>query len=103
MNMAALHQHDRHTSPYHYCLRRNEIRLVTIHPGQWKEPLICSLSNHSLDDVPEYSALSYARGSARVADQITLDGIPWRVTIHWAHALHFLRQEVGHSTCSTLD
>lgn len=50
--------------PYHYhkLSDADEIRLVTIKPGKWTDPISCELTCHSLDvdDITEYSTLSYA-------------------------------------------
>ncbi|KAK0647021.1 heterokaryon incompatibility protein-domain-containing protein [Cercophora newfieldiana] len=85
------HQEGARPSPYHYRLRIGEVRLVSIHAGEWQEPISCSLANHFLEDLPPYSALSYTWGSAKATDQITFNGIPWSVTINLTHALRFLR------------
>jgi hypothetical protein len=68
-----------------------DIRLVNIQPGRWGDPMQCSLSHHSLDERPDYSALSYVWGSPKALDSILLDGAPWRITVNLANALHFLR------------
>ncbi|KAI0881857.1 HET-domain-containing protein [Annulohypoxylon maeteangense] len=43
------------------------IRLATLHPGQWKDPINFSfhISPFSSDDPPQYEALSYAWGSEK--------------------------------------
>ena len=43
--------------------QRREIRLCTLRPGFFDEPVACALSVVSLDDKPEYESLSYAWGS----------------------------------------
>ena len=42
---------------------RREIRLCTLLPGSFEEPVTCILSVVSLDDKLEYESLSYAWGS----------------------------------------
>ena len=42
---------------------RREIRLCTLLPGSFDEPVACTLSIVSLDDKPEYESLSYAWSS----------------------------------------
>ncbi|KAK0663025.1 heterokaryon incompatibility protein-domain-containing protein [Cercophora samala] len=80
---------------YHKLSGENEIRLVTIKPGKWTDPISCELSCHSLgvenEDVTEYSTLSYAWGSPRITENVTLEGRPWPVTVNLANALLFLR------------
>lgn len=81
--------------PYHYhkLSDADEIRLVTIKPGKWTDPISCELTCHSLDvdDITEYSTLSYAWGSPRVTENIILEGRTWPVTVNLANALLFLR------------
>ncbi len=43
--------------------QRREIRLCTLLPGFFDEPVACALSVVSLNDKPEYESLSYAWGS----------------------------------------
>lgn len=62
----ALHPIDfSRTPPYLYSPidpELNQIRLVTLYPGRWSEPIRCSLRTVSLSDKPKYQALSYAWG-----------------------------------------
>ncbi|KAK4172244.1 heterokaryon incompatibility protein-domain-containing protein [Triangularia setosa] len=85
-------------NPYqhHKLSSDSEIRLVTIKPGTWRDPISCTLSCHSLDFLPltEYSALSYAWGSPGVTDMILLEGRSWPVTVNLANALYFLRDPI---------
>ncbi|KAK4443446.1 hypothetical protein QBC34DRAFT_272408, partial [Podospora aff. communis PSN243] len=67
------------------------IRLATLHAGKWDDPIECTLTRYDLNQAPEYSALSYVWGSAKVMDQISLNGVEWDVTINLANALRFLR------------
>src|SRR5690348_4983441 len=53
---------------------RREIRLVTLLPGKGWEPLKCRLRVVSLDDKPEYAALSYACGTHIWVPTIELNG-----------------------------
>ena len=41
---------------------RNEIRTITLQPGNWDDEILCSLKTVSLDDDPKYSTLSYVWG-----------------------------------------
>lgn len=43
--------------------QRREIRLCTLFPGSFDDPVACDLDIVSLDDRPEYESLSYAWGS----------------------------------------
>ncbi|KAK4200993.1 heterokaryon incompatibility protein-domain-containing protein [Triangularia verruculosa] len=78
---------------YHQLRHEDEIRLVTIKPGKWTDPITCELSCHSLDveDETEYWTLSYAWGSPRATENIILEGRQWPVTVNLANALLFLR------------
>ena len=42
--------------------QRREIRLCTLLPGSFDEPVACKLGTVSLDDKPRYESLSYAWG-----------------------------------------
>lgn len=51
------------------------IRLLKIHPGQWEEPLVCSLVHASIsepDNVVPYTALSYCWGTDSNVATMTL-------------------------------
>jgi hypothetical protein len=43
---------------------KEEIRLLTIEPGETTDPLACTLQKTSLDDKPYYSAISYVWGGS---------------------------------------
>lgn len=57
---------------------KRQIRVVTLLPGKWTEELKCELSVVSLENPPEYEALSYVWGEVlgripiRLRDQIFL-------------------------------
>src|SRR5690242_879398 len=72
---------------------KRDIRLLTIHPGQWRDEIKCNLSHCSLDEPsrPAYSALSYVWGSPKVTDLILLNGESWHVTVNLSHALYHIR------------
>src|SRR6266536_227618 len=55
-------------------LSLNYIRLLRILPGAEEDQISCELSQHSLDDLPEYSALSYTWGDEPASEVILLDG-----------------------------
>ncbi|CAO2658363.1 Nn.00g060860.m01.CDS01 [Neocucurbitaria sp. VM-36] len=54
-----------------------QIRLATILPGRYVEPISCSLTTVFVDDLPEYYSLSYAWGDRRDSRQILLNGVPF--------------------------
>ncbi|KAF2100718.1 HET-domain-containing protein [Rhizodiscina lignyota] len=56
-------------------LEPRRFRLLSVLPGTVPTPLVCSLSDNSLDDPPAYEALSYAWGSAEFSEpNLTLNG-----------------------------
>lgn len=44
---------------------KEQIRLITIHPGPWKADLTGTFSVANLDEDPDFVALSYAWGDLR--------------------------------------
>jgi hypothetical protein len=50
------------------------IRLLTLHPGQYDDPLVAELSDASLDDLPTYEAFSYLWGPPNFTARIQLVG-----------------------------
>ena len=63
------------TYPYNKLdAQRREIRLCTILPASFDEPVICDLSIVSLDDKPVYETLSYAWGSPIFNKEIVIKG-----------------------------
>lgn len=72
-------------------VEKNETRLVTILAGTFEEELQITLKAVSLDDDPEYEALSYVWGDPSVTKAIKLDGISFQVTENLESALRHLR------------
>ncbi|KAM7192616.1 Heterokaryon incompatibility protein (HET) domain containing protein [Rhypophila sp. PSN 637] len=70
-----------------------QIRVVTIHPGQLDEPMVCSLEVYDLKNVPSYEAVSYCWGSEENMQIIKLHGADWPVTPNLYVALKALRRE----------
>ncbi|OCK96039.1 HET-domain-containing protein [Cenococcum geophilum 1.58] len=70
----------------------NEIRLLTIQRGAFKEPIRCSLRAVCLDDNPTYTALSYVWGDATITKPILVDGSPFEATINLESALWHIRK-----------
>ncbi|KAE9368089.1 HET-domain-containing protein, partial [Stipitochalara longipes BDJ] len=72
----------------------SEIRLVILESGSRDAPLRCRLIHVSLDDNPEYDALSYVWGDISVQDPaILLDGKPFQVGVNLSAALLNIRHE----------
>ncbi|KAH3945122.1 hypothetical protein HBH53_150760 [Parastagonospora nodorum] len=49
--------------PTYQSLRKNEIRVIELHPGDWQSPIVFSLKHVSLLDPPQYDASSYVWGN----------------------------------------
>ncbi|KAG4433772.1 hypothetical protein IFR05_010739 [Cadophora sp. M221] len=69
------------------------IRLVILEAGRGQDPVKCRLIHVSLDDDPQYEALSYAWGDPSVTTPIYLDGKTFSVTENLEAALVNLRDE----------
>jgi hypothetical protein len=71
--------------------QRNQIRLLKILPspksGGLDSGIECSLIHASLEESPDYDALSYAWGERKDLRQIFLDGLPFCVTSNLYSAL----------------
>ncbi|KAL8753351.1 MAG: hypothetical protein Q9199_005103 [Rusavskia elegans] len=73
--------------------KRKQIRICTIHPGAFKDPISCSLHTVSLYDDPEYETLSYAWGAPILDHTVLVDGAALKVTKNLHNALRFLRRQ----------
>ncbi|KAI4268354.1 MAG: hypothetical protein L6R38_007871 [Xanthoria sp. 2 TBL-2021] len=73
--------------------KRKQIRICTIHPGAFEDPISCSLRTVSLDDDPEYETLSYAWGAPVRDHTVLVDGAALKVTGNLYNALRFLRRQ----------
>ncbi|KAH9224348.1 heterokaryon incompatibility protein-domain-containing protein, partial [Leptodontidium sp. 2 PMI_412] len=75
--------------PFH----TQEIRLVDILPGAWKDEIQCILRHASVSNNPSYKALSYVWGAAKATRRsIIVDGNTHLVTVNLEHALRRIRQ-----------
>lgn len=71
---------------------KSQIRLLRLESCEnVHEQPRCSLEVVSLEDSPQYEALSYAWGNAKIRKPITLNGAQWRVTESLHAALRYLR------------
>ncbi|KAH8879044.1 HET-domain-containing protein, partial [Thozetella sp. PMI_491] len=71
---------------------RAEIRVLTIDPDTiFDSPLQCSLRVVSLNDRPQFEALSYVWGEDSIKKTIAIDGDPWPVSVNLELALRYLR------------
>jgi hypothetical protein len=73
-------------------LQKDEIRLITLQPGRWTDPIVCELTNVPLD-ASRYRALSYVWGSQKVIRTIRLNGHNYSVTVNLKSALRHLREK----------
>lgn len=71
---------------------RQEIRLVTLEPGEGSADIQCRLSVVSLFDEIAYEALSYVWGDDTITTMIYLDESPFNATVNLAVALQHLRK-----------
>ena len=71
---------------------RRETRFVTVAPSRdFNARIDCTVSAASLDDCPEYIALSYVWGNPKIVPTILLNGFEQKVTINLGAALRRLR------------
>ncbi|MCJ1432239.1 hypothetical protein MMC27_001595 [Xylographa pallens] len=72
----------------------NDIRLLLVHPADTPDdPLICDLQVASLDDSPEYCAISYTWGEHVFDQYISVSGVQFAVTKHLHSALQIFRED----------
>jgi hypothetical protein len=74
---------------------RRQIRLLTLHAGEWDTRVRCTLSSAALDSKPGYKALSYAWGKDETAAEIVLNGQPFTVYKNLHAILRRLRRGPG--------
>ncbi|KAI0139961.1 HET-domain-containing protein [Hypoxylon sp. NC0597] len=83
-----------------------EIRVLTLLPGDFDDPLQVSVGTRSLNWSPTYNALSYVWGDAASAGDpgniINIDGCDFPVTANLRAALRHLRSHAGSANLMTL-
>ncbi|BCS04917.1 uncharacterized protein AKAW2_80718A [Aspergillus luchuensis] len=73
---------------------QRQIRLLSIHRSiVGRGPIHCSLHTVSLDDSPEFEAISYVWGTEDATEHIFLDGNAFYVKPNVAKALYQLRRK----------
>jgi hypothetical protein len=72
---------------------RSEIRVLILSGGKPEDDVKCTLGVVSLDEKPEFAALSYVWGDASVKKPITVDGETFEVTSNLNDALRALRPQ----------
>ena len=65
------------TTPYTEQLQGRNIRLLRILPGDPESTIEVELIEASLDNLPQYEALSYVWGDAEITQQIVCNGRPF--------------------------
>ncbi|KAK4209797.1 hypothetical protein QBC37DRAFT_485835 [Rhypophila decipiens] len=76
---------------------RHDIRLLYITPGDRDEPMHCTLQVKSLDESPEFEALSYVWGDEFDTVPIAAEDVTLDVTLNLYSALRALRPRPGNS------
>jgi hypothetical protein len=74
---------------------KNEIRLLTLFPGNEEANVKCELSHHRLQKNLTYEALSYTWGENTKPCTIDLHGVPFQVTVNLDVALRNIRRPAG--------
>lgn len=73
---------------------RNELRLLSLKPGLFDDELQCTLRNVSLDENPEYHALSYTWGDPANTKPVFIDGCIFQITVNLYDALQHFRDPI---------
>lgn len=81
------------TPPIYQPLGHHEIRLIVLQPAKWNSAIKCHLITKSLNEGPEYQALSYIWGDPKALRPISLQGTLVQITRNLESALRHLRYE----------
>jgi hypothetical protein len=74
----------------HRPLTRDNIRLLTLQPGLFNDPIHCQLEQVSLSAGHAYKALLYVWGNARDTTPIILDRTPYHIMKNLEYVLRYL-------------
>ncbi|KAH8597707.1 heterokaryon incompatibility protein-domain-containing protein [Bisporella sp. PMI_857] len=86
------HRGKQDVSPYYELERpKNEIRILSLQPGQGVDEIHCTLGTYQLDDCPDFEALSYTWGDRTQVEPIFVNGSRLMVTHNLHAALRHLR------------
>lgn len=80
--------------PYRYQTldnKKQSLRLLLLFPGEFDDDIRCSLVQTSLEDTPNYGALSYTWGDVAKTDMIWIGPYPFLVSSNLYDALKYLR------------
>jgi hypothetical protein len=73
---------------------KQQIRVLTLYPAEDRQSIIrCSLTTTSLQDFPEYSALSYVWGSSETTHTIEINGRCFQILQNLRSALEDIRSQ----------
>ena len=82
----------------HLKLQPNQIRVIEILPGRWKEDITCALAVLKLENNANYEALSYVWGIPKETVLISVNGHVFNVTRNLHCALRRLRSSKASRT-----
>ncbi|OCL15030.1 HET-domain-containing protein, partial [Glonium stellatum] len=99
-NVPARHVHEIYTN---LDRGRREIRLISVTPGEWSDEINCEFTVASLDDRPEYYALSYTWGDPTITRPIIINGVRKQATVSLESALRRLRETAEPSIMIWID
>jgi hypothetical protein len=72
--------------------KRGKVRILTIHPGGHYDPLSCTLQEHDIQHVSDYTAISYCwTYDAKLVDICVDDNETFKVPVHLRACLRRLR------------
>lgn len=69
-----------------------ETRILKLEPGGWEDDIICQLEIVSLDEEPEFEAVSYFWGDFKKKRSITINGELHEISFNLEHALRLFRK-----------
>ena len=80
------------TKFYKRCVKRGEVRILTINPGNYSDSISCTLQEHDIRHVPKYTAISYCwTYDAELVNIRVDDNKTFKVPVHLEACLHRLR------------
>lgn len=83
------------TFSYNSPLQANQVRILTVLPAGFDDPVLCEISTESLDKHEPYDALSYCWGSALRCRQVWVGQRALTITKSVYEALKYLRRKDG--------
>ena len=69
----------------------HEIRILSLQPGAFDDPISCTISHEPLRSADDYEALSYCQGDPILCREISINEASFAVTKSAAYALRYLR------------